>query len=237
MKTQIKAGALATMASAMLLAAPVMATATAGQIEGGDIYRIKNLTQNVAFTDPAKANACDLVEYKVRIHNPGPDTLNGVNVKATLDSSVATSHSSEVTVTATNANPKTTTDTAGLNISSAEGISYVSGSTQLLDPNGAVLSNLPDGVLSANGVTIGDVGVSTQQIRYVQFEAKVNCPTPVTPSVTPPATPSTPAALPQTGADELAALAGVGGTGAIGYGVMAYRRSKKALADKLLNRK
>jgi uncharacterized repeat protein (TIGR01451 family)/LPXTG-motif cell wall-anchored protein len=244
MKTQIKAGALATVASAMLIATPIMA-ATAGQIEGGDIYRIKNLTQNVAFADPAKANACDLLEYKVRIHNPGPDALNNVNVKATLDSSVATSHSSEVTVTASNANPKTTTDTAGLNISTAQNISYVPGSTQLLDPNSAVLSNLPDGILTGSGVTIGDVGVSTHQVRYVEFEVKVNCPTPVTPSTTPtppattPATPSTPAAptaLPQTGADEFAGLAGMAGTGAIGYGAVMYRRSKKALASKLLRK-
>lgn len=234
MNTTIKAGAVA-VASAAMLISPVLAS-NEGQIEGGNIYRIQNITQKVDYANPATAKACDLVEYRVRIHNPGPGNLEQVNVKASLPSASATSNTSTITISSENADPKSTTATAVLNFADSENVSYVPGTTQLLDANTNVISNLPDGV-TQGGVNIGEVGVSINNKRFVQFEAKVNCPTPVTPSVTPPATPGTPAALPQTGADELAALAGVGGTGAIGYGVMAYRRSKKALADKLLNRK
>lgn len=234
MNTTIKAGAVA-VASAAMLISPVLA-ANEGQIEGGNIYRIQNITQKVDYANPANAKACDLLEYRVRIHNPGPGNLEQVNVKASLPSGSATSNTSTITISSENADPQSTTATAVVNFADSENLSYVPGTTQLLDANTNVISNLPDGV-TQGGVNIGEVGVSINNKRFVQFEAKVNCPTPVTPSVTPPATPSTPAALPQTGADELAALAGVGGTGAIGYGVMAYRRSKKALADKLLNRK
>lgn len=229
---------------ALLIASPVLAAA-AGQIEGGSIYNVKNVTKNTAYGDPINADKCETVKFSVRIHNPGPDALTAVNVKATLPTAVATSHSSMVTVTAANANPKTTTDTAGVKLSSAQSISYVTGSTQLFDANGSLMSNLPDGILG-NGVTIGNVGVSTQQLRFVQFQAKVNCPV-ITPEVpeqpkptptpnptpTPAPAPEAPAALPETG--PAAGLAAAAGTSAMGYAVMAYRRSKRAIAEKLLD--
>lgn len=219
----------------------VATAAAVGQIEGGDIYRVRNLTKNTAFTDPASADLCETVQFRVRIHNPGPDTLNNVKVKATLDAGEATSHSSKVTITADNANPSTTTDTAGVKLSKAGTLSYVAGSTELLDANSSKLNNLPDGIISNGvGVNIGDVGVSTQQKRLVQFQAKVNCPTPqdcktnpklcppVTPPNTPPTTPENPEAptkLVNSGPGEVAALfavAMVGGT--LGYRYFLGRR-------------
>jgi len=208
-------------ASALLV--PVMfsgivAAAPAGQIEGGDIYRVRNVTQNGSFTDPATATCNEVVQFKVRIHNPGPDALTGVRVQATLNTAAATSHSSTVTVSADNANPSSTTDTAGVNLDQSASMSYVAGSTELLDAHDSKLSTLPDGVLT-NGVDVGTVGVSTEQKRFVQFEAKVDCPTP---PVTPPATqtPAAPKALPNTGAGNVAGIAG----GASILGAFLYRR-------------
>jgi uncharacterized repeat protein (TIGR01451 family) len=205
------------------LAAPAVIVGTAyaapaGQIEGGDIYRVKNITKNVDFTDPAKADKCDTVQYRVRIHNPGPDALTGVRVKATLPTAASTSHSSTVTVSAANANPATTTDTAGVNLSTSAGIKYVAGTTELLDANGAKLQTLPD-TITAEGVTFDSVGVSVNQKRFVQFQAKVDCPTPVTPPVTPaPVVKQTPAELPKTGpADTAAIVAGVSILGTLLY--------------------
>jgi len=168
--------------AASLLAIPALAFSStvyataAGQIEGGDIYRIKNLTKNVDFTDPAQADACNELMYKVRIHNPGPSPVTEVNVRATLPGGSATSHTSTVTIFSPTAFPHTTTDTATLNLSSSQSLSYVSGSTQLLDAHNGFISNLPDGITSGSGVSIGTVGVSIEQKRFVQFKVKVNCP-------------------------------------------------------------
>ncbi len=202
-----------------------VSAATAGQIEGGDIYRVRNVTKNTEFTDPTNAAKCEVVQFKVRIHNPGPDALENVNVKASLPATAATSHSSKVTVTAANSNPTETTDTAGVNLTESLKINYVKGSTELLDANNAKLSTLPDTILT-DGVNIETVGVSTQQKRFVQFKAQVDCPTPpVTPPVTPPATPAKPAALPKTGAgDVVATIAGVSILGAIAHRLFTSRR-------------
>lgn len=154
--------------------------AAAGQIEGGDIYRVRNVTKGSDFMDPGSADKCDTVQYRVRLHNPGPDPVTSVNVKATLPATAGTSHSSTVTISGPNMNPATTTDTAALNLSESLKIAYVPGTTQLLDANGGVMSQLPDTILSS-GVTIDSVGVSTQQKRFVQFQAKVDCPQPPQP--------------------------------------------------------
>lgn len=210
--------------SAVSFSGPALAAAV-GQIEGGDIYRVRNVTKNTGFTDPASADQCDTVQFKVRLHNPGPDTLTNVNVKATLPSGEATSHSSMVTVTADNANPSTTTDTAGVNLSKAGSLSYVAGSTELLDANSSKLSTLPDGIVGG-GVNVGSVGVSIAQKRFVQFQAKVNCPAPApaTPAAAA-ATPAAPTALVNTGpGSAFAAFAAATVAGTIGYRLYLSRR-------------
>jgi uncharacterized repeat protein (TIGR01451 family) len=168
-----------------LLVVPVVAlsssavlAAAAGQIEGGDIYRVRNVTENGSFADPVNADKCETVQFKVRIHNPGPDPLTGVTVKATLPSTASTSISSLVTVSAVNANPTSRTDTAGVKLPAAYTIGYKAGSTQLLDPNNAVLQNLPDGIVGSGVNVPNGVGVSLGQIRFVQFQANIGCPTP-----------------------------------------------------------
>lgn len=153
----------------------IAAEAPTGQIEGGNIYRVKNLKAG-DFVDPANAACGDTVQFRVRIHNIGAYSLENVKVQATLPTAAATSHSSKVTVSASNGN--TVTDTAGVNLDKSGTLSYVNGSTELLDANQAKLSTLGDGIV-AGGVSLPDaIGVSTQQKRSVQFSAKVNCDTP-----------------------------------------------------------
>jgi hypothetical protein len=154
--------------------------AAAGQIEGGDIYRVRNVTKGTDFMDPASADKCETVQYRVRLHNPGPDPVTNVNVKATLAATAGTSHSSTVTITGGNMNPASTTDTASLTLSESLKIAYVPGTTQLLDANGGVMSQLPDTIFTS-GVTVSSVGVSVDQKRFVQFQAKVDCPQPPQP--------------------------------------------------------
>lgn len=179
MSQLLKMTAALVMVPALILAiaSPALA-AGEGQTEGGDIYRIKNLTKNIDYRDPANADACDQLSYRVRIHNPGPGVINGVVVKASLSTGVAAlSQSSTVTISASNANPASTSDTAVVNLSSSQSLSYENGSTQLLGANGEFLQNLPDGITQA-GVNIGGVGVSVDKKRFVQFKVKVSCPQP-----------------------------------------------------------
>ncbi len=166
---------IAGLLSALVLITGVALAAPAGQIEGGDIYRVRNVSTGGEFTDPASGTCNNTFQFKVRVHNPGPDALTNVNVKATLPSGEATSHSSKVTISASNANPPTNSDTAGVNLDKAGKLSYIAGSTELLDANGSKLSTLGDTILTS-GVDIGTVGVSIQQKRFVQFSTKVDCP-------------------------------------------------------------
>jgi uncharacterized repeat protein (TIGR01451 family) len=136
--------------------------------------------QMVAFTDPATGTCNNTFQFRVRVHNPGPDPLANVNVMATLPSTTSASHSSQVTISSVDANPTSVTDTAGITLDQAAKLNYIGGSTQLLDPNGTVLSTLPDTILTS-GVNIGTVGVSVQQLRFVQFQVNAECTTPPTP--------------------------------------------------------
>lgn len=221
-------------ASAVLAIAAVIFTgpvaAAAGQIEGGNIYRVRNVSQNGAFTDPASATCGDTVQFRVRIHNPGPDTINGVTATATLPNEKGTSHSSTMTISSADANPTSISDTAGVKTDKESTIAYVAGSTQLLDANGSVMQNLGDGIVGGGVSVPNGVGVSTQQMRFVQFSAKLNCETNpgCTVNCTPGETPKTgvtPSAIASTGPAEV--LSSVAGTGALGYGVARYAASRR----------
>ncbi|PJE65113.1 hypothetical protein COU91_03420 [Candidatus Saccharibacteria bacterium CG10_big_fil_rev_8_21_14_0_10_47_8] len=231
MSRLFKLAAVLSVVPAVAFASPVRATVQSS-VEGGDIYRVKNITKNVDFIDPAKADACDVLQYKVRIHNPGPtEVLTNVTVQAGFQTAASTKNVSIITMRASNASPSNTSDTATVNLSSAQGLNYVSGSTELLDANGNLIKTLPDGITQA-GVSIGNVGVSVNEKRFVQFKEKVNCPTPpVTPPVTPPTPPVTLPAkpvipvvqgktteLPNTGPGDVAAVfAGASAFGAAGH--------------------
>lgn len=230
MFTLVKKASAVLAIAAVVLTGPVAAAAEAGQIEGGDIYRAKNVTQNGSFTDPASATCGDTVQFRVRIHNPGPDALTGVTASATLSNAKSTSHSSTMTVSATNANPASTSDTAGVKTDKETTIGYVAGSTQLLDANGSVMQNLSDGIVGGSVSIPGGVGVSVEQKRFVQFSAKINCEeTPVcTKDCTPTETPKTgvtPEAIASTGPAEL--FSAVAGTSGLGYGVTRYIASRR----------
>lgn len=174
----------------LALTTSAYATGGPGQIEQGDIYRVKDVTTNSAFADNINATCNDTVQFRVRVHNGGPETLTNVHVAATLNqSSSTTSHGSQVSVSAdNNLHGATVTANAGVNTNVATTATYVSGSTQLLNysttPGGeSVLGNLPDGILSG-GVNIGNIGPLTSDTEEVQFQAKLSCPTPQPPVFT-----------------------------------------------------
>lgn len=219
-----------TAATAVIVPVAAIGTVAAdspGQIGSGDIYRVKDITANGDFADSIKANACDELQYKVRLHNSRFGQVTNIVAKATLPSG-ATSVSN-MTVNYTSDGPVTSvSDTATVNFAAAQTISYEAGSTQLLDENNNVIKSLGDGV-AAGGVNVGTLAGSTTE--FVQFKAKVNCPTPpVTPPSTPstpstPATPAAPTTLVNTGpGSAIAAFVAVTVAGAFGYRRFISRR-------------
>jgi uncharacterized repeat protein (TIGR01451 family) len=204
----------------------VSATAYAlGQIEGGNIYRIINKTQGSDWIDPNSANPGDNLTYRVRIHNPGPDCIQNVFVKATLPQGRNQTNVSLITVRADNVTRNYVTDSATLNLSSAQTLTYQSGSTQLLDANRQLIRNLPDGILGS-GIGIGNVCVSINEKRYVQFNVKVSKPSVPAPKPKPTPTPAPVGKeLPNTGPGEVAGLfAGASALGAAGHFIVSRRR-------------
>lgn len=166
-------------AVALLAGNSMAATYDFGQLGSGDIYRVRNVSDNQTdFVKTANADPCETVQFKVRVHNAGPKTLTNVKVKATLSNGVSTSHSSTVTVSAdNNRDNAVATGSAGVTVSKASDIDYVNGSTELLDDSGNRIQTLGDTILTS-GVNIGSVGVSLNQMRFVQFKARLDCPTP-----------------------------------------------------------
>lgn len=166
---------VAAIAAAALMYVSPAAAAYAAQIEQGDIYWAR--TNSGPFVDPTNATCGDTVQFRVRIHNLGPDVAENVNVKATLPNTVATSHSSKVTIAPSNGQPASISDTAGVTLDKAAKLNYINGSTELLDANGAKLQTLGDSIFTS-GINIDKIGISTQQKRFVQFSVKTDCPTP-----------------------------------------------------------
>lgn len=229
---------------AFTVVAPVGAQVQSS-IEGGDIYRVRNLTKGGAFADPATADKCDELQYRIRIHNPGPDApLQNVTVKVVIPGAASTSNVSTATVSSSNASPSSVSDTATVNLAAAYKVTYVAGSAQILNADGGLISSTGD-VTSGTGVNIGTVGISIGERRFVQFRALVDCPQPPPPAqpeqpqppkkdqdtttpvgTTTPRTPSTPSSLPATGAADTALLVALVTIGsAASYYYLAARRT------------
>jgi len=189
-----------------------------------------------AYTAQNTANPGQTLDYVLKIANLGNTTLTGVE--------------------------------AGDNMPPY--MTYVPGSTLLVDTNTSSSGQaLPDGI-TTGGVTIDNLAPGGGELVYFKLQlannipcgnhplenvgivkaqgiqevynvatttVNVTCQTPPTTPVTPttpttPVTPVTPTTtLPQTGAE--GALAGMTGTGVLGYTVQAYRKSKRSLADAL----
>jgi len=193
-----------------------------GQLSNGPMnYKVRNVTQNGAYAQSISAVCNDTVKYSVTLSNSDFGLLTNLTVKAALASGA-------ISASATNAAGATTSVSGNATVSLAKGsLVYVPGSTVRITSDGATSTPLPDGV-TASGVNAGSLNGSTA--IFVQFQAKVDCPsTPpemctvpgkenlpkdsplcvVTPTT--PTTPTTPAALPETGAAEsVLAVVGLG---------------------------
>ncbi len=138
-------------------------------------YEAENLTQKTGFANPTTATACDELEYRARLWNPGPGVLNNVMVQISLSSAVVTTNTSTISATSNDADPVSASAQTTVNLSPAESINYEAGTAQLLDSNTNFVKSLPDSIMDyQGGVNIGTLGES--QLEFVQFKAKVSCP-------------------------------------------------------------
>lgn len=149
-----------------------------GSIGGGNIVTSKNVTKNGTFADVTNATCSDIVKIRAYVHNPGPNSLTGVRAQAVLPTGQATSFSVKMTISAANANPKSESDTTSIKSDKSANISYVAGTAEYFDANGARLGSLSDSIVTTGADVPGGVDVSTMNARYVQFQAKLNCETP-----------------------------------------------------------
>lgn len=229
MNTLLSIAAGAVLVSTVALSSVQAATAT-GQIEGGDIYQAKTVNKDVTFVDPANATCGDVVKLRVVIHNPGPVALNDVKVVAKLPTATGTTHGSTATVSASNANPASTSDSVTVKTDKAAKLSYVSGSAEYFNATGGREGAIADSIVTTGATVPGGVGVSFDHRRYVQFQVKVDCPTtpttpttPETPKTEAPKAVVTPTELPQTGSEGMLAIAASLIAAAAGYVVTARK--------------
>lgn len=188
-----------------------------GQFPEGNFYYSP---QNGVAVDPAALTCGNTLTLKIRAHNAGPGIVENTTVTATLPGAAATTHVSKATISSPYADPSATSDTMTVNLDKAGRLTYVAGSTELLDSAGNKLSSLPD-TLTTTGVNIGTVNVSVQEIRAVQFKVKAECGT------TPPVVTVTPTTLASTGpAETFAQIIGVTAlAGAVSYFVASRRQN------------
>jgi hypothetical protein len=200
---------------AVLAAVPVLAFSLAsasadspGQLEGGSgVYVVKNVTKSGSYGTTASAACNEEVRYSIRLHNTAFSGLSNIQVKTNLSDGSMSAVPAEGTTYGTNGK---------VNISVANGgnLVYENGTAKLYNASGSVIKTLPD-TITSSGVNVGGLNGSTTE--FVNFNAKVNCPTPpTTPTPTPKPTPTpqptpapevkAPEALPNTGAGDVLGL-------------------------------
>lgn len=150
----------------VMASAPVFADSP-GNLAGGDLYQVRNVTKNTGYSNSVAAACNETVKFSFKLSNTEYGMLYGVKVAANLTSGTATA-------TATNSNNQAVSASDTASVSLAKGsLSYIAGSTQLYTVEGSLIKNLADGITDG-GVTTGNLAGSTRQ--FVQFQAKVNCP-------------------------------------------------------------
>jgi LPXTG-motif cell wall-anchored protein len=226
--SKIAAGIFAA-AIVSLAVSPVFADSPPQLGGGADVYVVKNVTSGGNYDSVINAKACDELKYSVRLHNTSFGGFQDVKVSVNLPSGSATSNTSTATATTNLGGTTGASDTATVNLSSAQSIGYENGTTVLYDVNGKVIRTMPD-TITSSGVDVGPLNGSTTV--FVQFKAKVNCPSP-TPTPTPSPTPTTPkvesqtTTLPNTGAGGVIGLF-AGATVLATAGHYLVRRARRA---------
>ena len=152
----------------MAFASPVLADSPGQLTSGSNTYLVKNLTQNGSYVNSVNTACGDEVQYSIRLHNAAFGGLTNVQVSANLSNG-------QMTAVPAEGASQGTSGSVTVNLPSGGSLAYQSGSTKLYDANGAVIKTLTD-TITSSGVNVGNISGSTTE--FVNFKAKVNCPTP-----------------------------------------------------------
>jgi HKD family nuclease len=159
-----------------------LSAAAPGQIVGGNQnYTIANITKGTDFANPQTADACNILEYRIRLYNPGPSPLSSVKVEASINTMTKYSAAtSTATIYAPDAQNPAVAMNATVTISTSQTQSYVAHSTQLLDSAGHVIKSSANGTL-ADSVTMGGGGIELGSLgdsvtEYLKFRTQISCP-------------------------------------------------------------
>lgn len=212
--------AAAAMTASTLIGASVFADSPGQLSNSPSNYKVRNITKNGEYAQSIAATCGDTVKYSVTLSNSDFGLLKDLTVRANIASGA-------ISASATNAADKVTSVSGSAKVNVDKGtLNYVPGSTVRITSDGASSQPIADGI-AANGVNLGNLNGSTA--IFVQFQAKVDCPTTPTPP-TPekpetPKTPEMPAELPQTGAADtfLKMIAASTFVGAVAYIVQSRR--------------
>jgi hypothetical protein len=208
--------------AAALAVVPVMAFATPaladspGQLEGGNVYVVKNLTQGGSYSTTINTACNDEVQYSIRLHNIAFGGLTNIKVSANLISG-------QMTATPDQGADWGTTASVKVNLPANGSLNVEADTTNLYNSSGSVIKTLPNGI-TTSGVNAGDLNGSTTE--FVIFKAKVAC----TKQFTVTAAPTTPAptkatSLPNTGAGDVVGLfAGASAAGTAAHAIVTRRK-------------
>ncbi len=160
---------------------PIVSTPGTGQIVAGNHNLvIADLTRRSSFQNHQRAQACDLLQYRVRIYNPGPGDLSNVRISASVNTITRYSHIvPTITVYTPNGAITEVSFQATIDLPTAQTQAFVPYSTQMLNSAGQVIKSsaeksLEDGITASGyGINIGavDVGVT----EYILFRTELSC--------------------------------------------------------------
>ncbi len=151
-----------------------------GQIEGGAIARIADITRGTGFSSALRARPCDVLLYRIRLYNPGSADLHHVRVAGSINP--ITPYKviiPTIAVYAPDGDPQQVFIQPRIFLPKARTQSYVAGSTVMLNSTGAVVRRsatrqLSDAITTTgNGIDVGSVDVGITE--FIDFRAKVNC--------------------------------------------------------------
>jgi hypothetical protein len=164
--------------AAALAVVPVLAVSgsalagSPGQLaQGNNLYMVKNLTQGGSYAKTISASCNDEIQYSMELANTGFADLHNVTLKATLPSSGGVSTATATTDLGGNSGAD---DSVTVNLGANQTQSLANGTTVLNDSNAHAIKTLTDTITS--GINLGTLNGSTTV--FVNFKAKVSCPTP-----------------------------------------------------------
>ena len=139
-------------------------------------FRVANSNQNTDWQNAVDATDGETVSFLVYYHNGIENTVaQNTTIKVALPTGPATEFTPQVSLFADNT-AKVVTDTVTINADQTVNLSYIPGTTQIFRNRSDVAENLPDGIVSASGVNIGNIQGCWDFAGYVTFQAKLTAP-------------------------------------------------------------